>query len=264
MIVLEIQRLRARERRPPREMLKEAAASIAGRQRAIRANFVFLMGGHLQNEGVDPEPPKATSERRLQNSAEQEVNAAIVHMSRVEIALAAVDTSTALTEAKAAVAALQRALGRSRYILRTIPVGSRIDPSRRLTGELSGAGDWRREIDPAPSDRELREARILLSRLLEIASEGNAGRRVEPSRFTAAAEEALAIGPGLETWQRVSARLQALARVQGATRESISEQLSEAATPVVTRTQRGGRMPPQPGTRAPAGLEGTWAREFRK
>jgi len=148
--------------------------------------------------------------------------------------------------------------------LRTIPGGSRIDPSRRLTGELSGARDWRREIDAPPSDRELGEARILLSRILETASQVNIGRRVDPSTFLSIAEQALAIGPGLDTWQRVSAQLQAIARVQDATPDAISEQLSEAAAPVIARTQRGGRIPPQPGTRSPARLEGAWIHEFKK
>ena len=264
MIVLDIQRLRARERRLSREVLKDAADSIATRQRAVRANFVFVMGGHVEDNAVDVEQLTASKDGRLQNDAEQEMNAAVLHMGRVEVALAGVDTSTALTQARAAVAALQRALGRSRYILRTIPVGSRIDPSRRLTGELSGARDWRREIDATPSDRELGEARILLSRILETASQVNTGGRVDPSTFLSIAEQALAIGPGLDTWQRVSAQLQAIARIQNATSDAISEHLSEAAAPVIARTQRGGRIPPQPGTRSPARLEGAWVREFKR
>jgi hypothetical protein len=264
MIVLDIQRLRARERRLSREILKEAADSIATRQRAVRANFVFLMGGHVEDGAVGPEPMAASKDVRLENTAEQEMNAAGLHMGRVEVALAGVDTSTALAEAKAAVAALQRALGRSRYILRTIPVGSRIDPSRRLTGELSGARDWRREIAAPASDRELGEARILLSRILEIASLVNAGGSVDPSRFLSIAEQALAIGPGLETWQRVSAQLQAIARAQDGTPRTITEHLSEAAAPVIARIQRGGRIPPEPGTRSPAALEGAWVREFKR
>jgi hypothetical protein len=264
MIVLDIQRLRARERRLSPEVLKEAADSIATRQRAVRANFVFVMGGHVEDDAVDARQLTASKDGRLQNDAEQEMNAAVLHMGRVEVALAGVDTSTALTQARAAVAALQRALGRSRYILRTMPLGSRIDPSRRLTGELSGARDWRRKIDAPPSDRELGDARMLLSRILETASEVNTGGRVDPSTFLSIAEQALAIGPGLDTWQRVSAQLQAIARVQDATPDAISEQLSEAAAPVIARTQRGGRIPPQPATRSPARLEGAWVREFKR
>ena len=100
------------------------------------------MGGQVEDDAADAEQLTASKNGRLQNDAEQEMNAAVLHMGRVEVALAAVDTSTALTQARAAVAALQRALGRSRYILRTIPVGSRIDPSRRLTGAwFRGARD---------------------------------------------------------------------------------------------------------------------------
>ena len=68
----------------------------------------------------------------------------------------------------------------------------------------------------------------------------------------------------LDTWQRVSAHLQAIARVPDATPDAISDQLSEAAAPVIARIQRGGRIPPQSGTRSPARLEGAWVREFKR
>ena len=124
MIVLKIQRLRARERTMPPAALAEATASIAAEQRAVRANFIFLMGGHVEDEEVEAEHSHEIQEGRLQNTARNDVNMATTHMSRAEQALAAVKTPSALAAARAAVDALQRAFGRSRYILRTIRCGA--------------------------------------------------------------------------------------------------------------------------------------------
>jgi hypothetical protein len=262
MIVLKIQRLRARERTMPPAALAEATASIAAEQRAVRANFIFLMGGHVEDEEVEAEQSHEIQEGRLQNTARNDVNMAITHMSRVEQALAAVNTASALAAARAAVDALQRAFGRSRYILRTIPVRSRVDPSRRLTGELSGAGDWRRALEPPTTDRETREARNLLSRMLDAASAVRAGRPADPAVFTSLAEQALAIDPGAAVWQDVARRLEAMRA--SASAEDTMANLSEAIGPVIARTRRVARTPPHPGTRSPAGLLGAWAKEFRR
>ena len=182
MIVLKIQRLRARERTLGRAALEEATAAIAAEQRAVRSNFIFLMGGHVEDEEEEAERSSEIAEGRLQSSARKEINAAIDYMSRAEQGLTAVNTGAALPPARAAADALQRAFGRSRYILRSVPVRSRIDPARRLTGELSAAADWRREPEPATLDRETREARALLSKMLELASTLRAGTRIDPGR----------------------------------------------------------------------------------
>jgi hypothetical protein len=260
MIVLKIQRLRARERGMAPAALANAAEAIAAEQRAVRANFIFLMGGHVEDDQTEAEQPSGMQDGRLQNTARKEVSAAVAHMSRAEQTLVAVNTASALAAARAAVEALQRAFGRSRYILRTIPVGSRVDPSRRLTGELSDAGDWRRDLNPPSLDRDTRGARLLLARMLDIASAAQDGRAIDRSVFTSLAEEALAIDPGASVWQDVARRLQ---QIQAGVPQSTSSQLSDAIGPVLARARRGARLPSQPATRSPAGLEGAWAREFQ-
>ena len=139
---------------------------------------------------------------------------------------------------------------------------SRVDPSRRLTGELSGAGDWRRELEPPTTDRETREARNLLSRMLDVASAVRAGRPADPAVFTSLAEQALAIDPGAAVWQDVARRLEAVRASSSA--EDTTANLSQAIGPVIARTRRVARTPPHPGTRSPAGLLGAWAKEFQR
>ena len=168
MIVLKIQRLRAREQGLQRDALQEQAAAIAAEQRAVRANFVFLMGGHVEDEEEEAEQSHEIQEGRLENTARREIFTAISHMARAEQGLVAVDTASALAQAKLAVDALQRAFGRNRYILRTLPVRSRVDPSRRLTGKLDDARNWTRKVPAPAGDARAKAIRELLETAISV------------------------------------------------------------------------------------------------
>ena len=209
MIVLKLERLRAREGTLDRATLEQEVASIAAEQRAVRANFVFLMGGHVEDEEEEAEHSHEIQEGRLENTARREIVEAIEQMGKVEIGLAAVSTTTALPPARAAVEALQRAFGRNRYILRALPVRSRVDPSRRLTGEISSASDWQRALYPPAADATVDAARDLLGRLVDLAPSIKAGS-ITAQALTALAEEALAVDAAAEDWQVVSKGLQQL------------------------------------------------------
>ena len=202
MIVLKIERLRVRERTLTRERVAEETANIAAEQRAVRANFVFLLGGHVEDEEVEAEQATEISEGRLQNTARRDVNAAIREMTRAEQGLVAVDTAVALPPARAAVTALQRAFGRSRYLLRALPGTGRIDPARRLSGTLTTAASWRRDLEGAPA-REGAVARDLLERVASIKGDTS----LDPRTVEQLAERALAVDASSPTWRNISARL---------------------------------------------------------
>src|SRR6185436_20502057 len=76
MIVLKIQRLLAREAGLRRPDVEEAAATIAAEQRAVRANFIFLLGGEVEDEIVEAEASHEIQEGRLANQARREIVAA--------------------------------------------------------------------------------------------------------------------------------------------------------------------------------------------
>jgi hypothetical protein len=228
MIVLKLQRLRAKEKSLDRATLEQEVGNLAAEQRAVRANFVFLMGGEVEDEEAEAEHSHEIQEGRLENTARREIMDAIQHMGRVEIALAAVDTGGALPPARAAVEALQRAFGRNRYILRTLPTRSRVDPSKRLTGDISSASNWRREVSPQPADAASEAARALLGRLLELSPSLAAGA-VPAATITGLAEDALSIDAAADDWQQVSRALLQL-RDSGT-----GEQRSAALTQVVGR-----------------------------
>jgi hypothetical protein len=262
MIVLKIERLRAHESTLARSTLVEETANIAAEQRAVRANFVFLMGGHVEDEEAEAEHSHEIQEGRLQNTARQQINAALQHMSRAEQALAGVSTASALPPARAAVEALQRAFGSNRYILRTLPVRSRVDPSRRLSGELSSASDWRRELQTPGLDRRTRAARDLLVRLLDLSQSIRSGP-VKPELLTALAEEAIAIDPTADEWQAISKRLLRLRDVAGSDPAESSKVLNQALAAVVAEAQRGAATPGAADSGNDA-LRSAWAEEHRR
>ena len=179
MIVLKIRRLRERERGMPPAILEEQAGAIAAEQRSVRANFVFLMGGHVEDEEEEAEQSHEIQEGRLENSSRRDISRAVSHMTSAEQGLTARNTAAALHAATQAVDALQRAFGRNRYILRTLASRTSLDPSRRLTGARDDVERGVRTLAPPAGDADARRARELLVRFLDGDGAG-AANWVEP------------------------------------------------------------------------------------
>ncbi|MGH9314350.1 MAG: DUF4175 family protein, partial [Vicinamibacterales bacterium] len=139
MVLLKIERLHARRATLAAEALGDEALGIAAEQRTVRATFTFMMGGEVQDEEEEAARSHEIEEGRLENTARRDMLDAVRHMTVVETRLTAADTGGAIPPARAAVKALERTFGRRRYFLRTLPVRGRIDPSRRLSGELAEA-----------------------------------------------------------------------------------------------------------------------------
>jgi hypothetical protein len=203
MIVLKLERLRARERAIDRATLEQEVVNIAAEQRAVRANFIFLTGGTVEDEEEEAAHSHEIQEGRLENTARREIALAIQHMGRAEQGLAAVNTGAALPAARAAVEALQRAFGRNRYFLRTVPVRSRVDPSRRLSGNISEAAGWRRELFPPSEDEAEVRTRRLLARVMELSTQ-IANQTLPQAAMTAIAEEAISIDAASGEWQAIA------------------------------------------------------------
>ena len=206
MIVVKIQRLQSKQTSLTRDQTFEEAAMIAAEQRSVRANFIFLLGGHVEDEEVEAEQSSEITEGRLINNARRDINAAVRDMTRAEQGLAAIDLKAALAAARDAVNSLQRAFGRNRYFLRTLSARSRIDPSRRLSGRLDAASGWNR--NPAdPAGGAARPARTLAGELTELSNAVARKAGADRSIVERLAERALAIDPSSSTWQTISRRL---------------------------------------------------------
>lgn len=265
MIVLKIERLRAREKQLPRERLQEETTAIAAEQRAVKGNFVFLTGGHVEDEEEEAEGSHEIQEGRLENTARREITTAIALMTRVEQGLASLETAAALTQARLAVDALQRAFGRNRYILRTLPVRSRIDPSRRLTGRLDEASGSTRHVEAGPEDARAEAVQALLSTMVaahrRISGSPDSGGAAAPEELL---ERALSINPADPEWQTIVSHLAKFADASGAAGNA-SEALRHlrAATSLVFAQARTISRRQSVAVPPPDALRGAWADERR-
>jgi hypothetical protein len=205
MLIVKTERLQQRRRTLAGGDLIEEALNLAVEQRMIRAEFVFMLGGEVENEEVEAEQSSELQEGRLQNRGQRDLRAATIAMSQAEKLLTAANLGDALAAERAAVAALQRAFARDRYILRALPTRSALDLARRLTGATTGASGWRRSVPDAPVNRRA----ALLADLLDGVSslDGRAG-----DAFAAGArllaEEAIRIDPSSGALRDVATELQ--------------------------------------------------------
>jgi hypothetical protein len=261
MIVLKIERLQAREKSLARPALADASGNIAAEQRAVRANFIFLLGGEIQDEDVEAETSSEIAEGRFANKARQEIVAATVLMGRVERALTAMSTREALPLAREAVRALQRAFGHSRYLLRALPARARIDPARRLSGDVASASDWNRALAPAAPDPQTEAARSAMRDLIDVARDlDRASARADAvTRLSQLAERLLAMAAAAGDLQPAAREVLAArdALIAGQT-PAARAALQRAAGPLVARAQRG-RIDASPVARDAARLAGVAA-----
>ncbi len=161
MVILKTERLLAAAATVSPEELRRSALSLAAEQRSVRAEFVFMMGGELADDANDHvghlhlnEEAEAEAEDdilagRLANQGRLEMTRAIRAMSTAAQLLTAGTLAEALTEERRALAALERALARSRFILRALSTRERVDPARRLTGTMAGVTSSSRPAAPA-------------------------------------------------------------------------------------------------------------------
>src|SRR5471032_2469125 len=174
MLIVKTERLHQQRAKLAPEALAEAALNLAVEQRMIRAEFVFMLGGEIQDEEVEAEQSTELQEGRLQNRGQRDVRAATIAMSQAQKLLTAANTGDALVAERAAVTALQRAFSRDRYILRALATRSQLDPARRLTGSLAGAADWRRVLPDVPANRRVARLEDLLNGLAELTRDAAA------------------------------------------------------------------------------------------
>ena len=194
MLIVKTDRLMRQRRTMPVDALTEASLNLAVEQRMIRAEFVFMLGGEIQDEEVEAEQSVELQAGRLANRGQRDLRAATVAMSQAEKLLTAANLSDALAAERNAVAALQRAFARDRYILRAAPSRVDLDPKRRLTGDLSKASGWTRQLPDTPANRRAAQLQDLLLGL------GNASQDPDRSRVLVLAETALRIdaqSPGM-------------------------------------------------------------------
>jgi hypothetical protein len=166
MVIVKTERLQAQRDRLAPDAFLEQSRLLAVEQRMVRAEFLFLTGGEVVDEVEEAEKGHELAAGRLENEGQIELLNAIREMSRAEARLNAADTPQALVFERAALQALQRAFDRRRYFLRTLPERARIDPARRLSGDLSSA---RPAVRSAPVRRSNPRVETIRQTLLDLA-----------------------------------------------------------------------------------------------
>jgi len=238
MLIIKTERLQQRRGALTPAAFTEEAQNLAVEQRMIRAEFVFMIGGEIEDEDVEAEQSSELQEGRLQNRGQRDLRAATIAMSQAEKALTASNTVDGLAAERAAVAALQRAFARDRYILRALGTRSQLDLTRRLTGSTVGAEGWTRTLPPTPENRR--------AALLDDLVRGIAGLVRAPERAAASAPllaaEAIRIDPASSSMRDVAAALQVLA--SSADRAASARALSSAVVAALVESRRAHADPP--------------------
>jgi hypothetical protein len=226
MLIIKTERLHQRRAAMPAEELAEAALNLAVEQRMIRAEFVFMLGGEVQDEEVEAEQSTELQEGRLRNRGQQDLRAATIAMSQAEKLLTGTNTAEALVAERAAVTALQRAFARDRYILRALASRANIDPARRLTGDLKDASSWARTRVPAPEDRRAAQLQDVMAGLGAFLRDGAS---LGPARAAVLARQALAVDPESAALRRAATELQRLASAWATTSADARRKTVDAA-----------------------------------
>jgi hypothetical protein len=277
----------------------EASNGLAIEQRMVRSFFLFSMGthGHVENEEEEAENSDEIQGGRLQNRGQAELTEATRQMTRAEQALTNADTGPAIVAQKAALAAVQRAQSRQRYFLRTTPVPGQIDPTRRLTGDLSEAKASEWPGAPAVASARADAIRGVLLSLAAIASgldapemqeqtrvvQGQAAAstataQAQPTQHTsidaaharadaarAAAGRVLALGPASPAMRTASDRLQNAAReLDGGRPQAARPLIQEAANAILALAREASSPAANAAPAADRGLRGASVDALRR
>jgi hypothetical protein len=226
MLIIKTERLHQRRAAMPAGELADAALNLAVEQRMIRAEFVFMLGGEVQDEEVEAEQSTELQEGRLLNRGQRDLRAATIAMSQAEKLLTGTNTAEALVAERAAVTALQRAFARDRYILRAFASRANLDPARRLTGDLKDASSWARTRAPAPEDRRAAQLQDVMAGLGAFLHDGAS---LGPARAAVLARQALAVDPESAALRRAATELQRLASTWATTNAEARRKMVDAA-----------------------------------
>jgi hypothetical protein len=216
MVILKTERLIAARRSLDSGAVADSARLIAAEQRRVRAEFVFMMGGELEDDEslsgtlmVDEhEEAEAESDLlagRMQNRGRIEMQRAIRAMSRAASLLTNADLERALVDERAALDNLMRAFSRSRILLRALSQRERLDLERRLSGSLADAASQARAAPEAPAQARLRSLRAVLAR---IAGSRNQSTDSAVRALSSAAVDLVRIDPADDSLRAIAGSLE--------------------------------------------------------
>jgi len=256
MLIIKTERLERSRPSMPAADFNEASLNLAVEQRMIRAEFVFMLGGEVEDEEVEAEQSSELQSGRLQNRGQRDLRAATIAMSQAEKLLTGASTREALAAERAAVAALQRAFARDRYILRALGSRTELDMKRRLTGTVAEATGGRRDRPPPRPNRR--------AALLQDVLAGIGALKSNPAAATTLAREALRIDADSPVLRKAAEDLQKLADTWAATDTTARNATIDAvASAVAVEAARALAAPQLPPVFASPSLAGGFAEALR-
>ncbi len=271
MLIVKTERLNQRRAALAPDALTEQAMNLAVEQRMIRAEFVFMLGGEINDEEVEAEQSVELQAGRLQNRGQRDLRTATIAMSQAEKLLTGANTADALVAERAAVTALQRAFSRDRYILRALSTRSPLDLTRRLTGTLTDAANWRRVAPAVPANRRTALLEDVLRGIADLTGMPVVRRAVPPGtadvaafsqRALVLAEEAIRIDPASALLRQTSTELQRAANAPDAATRSRS--LAAAATAAASEARKAHADAPLASPEIAPALNGAFADAVRR
>lgn len=282
MVVVLIERLAAgRDTLASEDFLRESQ-QLAAAQRRVRAEFVFMLGGELEDEAhlgedesepddhehEEPEPdtgftpldPAApddlheeaharadqdAAEGRLAQQGRLELSRAVQAMAETAALLEAADLPPAHAAGERALTHLQQAFSSSRYILRALPEREELDLERRLSGSVDEAGSAAHPAYTAESDVLVRTLREVLTDLTAIGAEGTG----DADLLLKAASRVLSAAPARTDYQAIAADLREASQLQRSGEAGVAERVA-AATRALTTLLRSYLLPAPAGARS--------------
>ncbi len=146
MVIQLTERLLERQARMSTEEFRQESQVLAIAQRRVRAEFVFMLGGEVEDEFEEAAHSHEVEAGRLDNRGQNDLTVAVREMSQAETRLTDARVRDALTFEYRALQALQAAFGKARYFMRTLPAPVQIDTGRRLQGDREQASSSRWEL----------------------------------------------------------------------------------------------------------------------
>ena len=219
MVILRTERLLSRRASIPADSVQGESRLLAAEQRSVRAEFVFMMGGELEdiagdaagtldlNEVAEAEAEGDLLAGRQQNQGRVDMMRAIRAMSRASTALTESNLDVALQQERAALDNLMRAFARSRFILRALTQRERIDLERRLSGALNMTAGLSAPVAMSVPDERTVALRRLLADVASMAS-ADASAVASARRATVASLDLLRTDPSSDTLRVLAGRVQ--------------------------------------------------------
>jgi hypothetical protein len=246
MVIIKTERLSTRKATMSAEEYASASQEIAAEQRKVRAEFIFMMGGELEDAPDPDDDPnmlneEAEAEGEADLAAGRNLNLGRIallratrSMSRAAQSLNTADLTTALRHERAALVQLERAFSRTRIILRALTERERLDLSRRLTGVLTDAArDTRPRIEPEVDSRTVALRRALAG--IATLAGSSSFTRHDATRASELAEAVLRVDASAKQVQDAAALLTSAATAIGDGQNNEARTLLDrAATNVAT------------------------------